>query len=447
MALYFYFNEATGDLVYSDQASYAGEGYTPLGEQTNMNPQNASDWIYDPNRSSIKTVAKDPTSGRIVGLTSMFNMFFRCTSLISLDLSGFDTSQTTSMLSMFRYCSSLASLDLSGFDTSKVENMRYMFSSCSALTSLDLSEFATSQATDISYIFSYCTSLASLDLSGFDTSHVTDMYGMFYNCTSLTSLDLSGFDTSRVENMNNMFNGCTSLASLDLSGFDTSLVTNTSNMFSGTPRLARIHIGPGYTIAMPNPGSSVAGRDGRWHAIGGASYAPGSVPRVDAVYYAAADLVPDGSLLVNLEDLKAALANRGGLPLSEDTVIAEAEGKPAWSYKTDLGGGLSGFVGRLEKGGGWIEAGISFSGIWIDGRSSHSSFESGRMAIGMTWNSGSPAIMFRGDDATASLTYYDGMPVLSAMGEDGPIMAGDHSYGFATYAADEDFMDYVFAVE
>jgi surface protein len=61
----------------------------------------------------------------------MMWMFSGCSSLVSLDLSGFDTSSVTDMRSMFYGCSSLSSLDLSCFDTSSVTNMMCMFDGCS----------------------------------------------------------------------------------------------------------------------------------------------------------------------------------------------------------------------------------------------------------------------------------------------------------------------------
>ena len=232
MALYFYFNETTGDLVYSDKATYSGSGYTSLGQQEEMNPTSSSIWVFDSKRSAIVTVSKDESIvGKIVGLTNMTDMFFECTGITSLDLSGFDTSSVTSMNNMFYNCNALTSIDLSGFDTSNVTDMGAMFDHCTALISLNLSDFDTSAVTDMNNMFNYCSSLTSLDLSGFDTSAVTVMDSMFYDCSSLTSLDLSGFDTSSVTNMNNMFNGCIKLTSLDLSCFDTSAVTNMSNMF------------------------------------------------------------------------------------------------------------------------------------------------------------------------------------------------------------------------
>ena len=91
---------------------------------------------------------------------------------------------------MFSRCSSLASLDLSKFDTSNVTNMRYMFCSCSSLTSLDVSKFDTSKVTDMRYMFYNCSSLTSLDVSKFDTSSVTNMNEMFYGCSSLNQIAL-----------------------------------------------------------------------------------------------------------------------------------------------------------------------------------------------------------------------------------------------------------------
>lgn len=192
MALYFYFNETTGDLVYSDQATYGAEGYTFLGEQTNMSPETSTDWVFDSKRSSIKTVSKDPAiEGKISGIIRTSYMFSNCLSLTSLDLSGFDTSQATYINRMFQSCSSLASLDLSGFDTSQVTSMYNMFNGCSSLTSLDLSGLDTSKVTHMASMFYGCSSLTSLDLSGFDTSQVTDMASMFYGCSKLRLLSIS----------------------------------------------------------------------------------------------------------------------------------------------------------------------------------------------------------------------------------------------------------------
>ena len=63
--------------------------------------------------------------------------------------------------------------------------MYSMFTNCSSLTSLDLSSFDTSNVTNIGMMFYNCLSLTSLDLSNFDTSNVTTMSSMFISCSKL----------------------------------------------------------------------------------------------------------------------------------------------------------------------------------------------------------------------------------------------------------------------
>ena len=63
----------------------------------------------------------------------MNGMFYDCNSLISLDLSNFNTQNVTNMCWMFRDCNSLISLDLSNFNTQNVTDMYAMFSGCKSL--------------------------------------------------------------------------------------------------------------------------------------------------------------------------------------------------------------------------------------------------------------------------------------------------------------------------
>ena len=118
------------------------------------------------------------------------------------------------MKNWFNSCYSLISIDLSNFDTSNVVDMSFLFQNCNSLTSLDLSSFNTSNVTNMNNMFGYCSWLTSLDLSSFDTSNVTDMHYMFFDCTSLTSLDLSNFDMTNVTNTGWMFGNCTSLQTI-----------------------------------------------------------------------------------------------------------------------------------------------------------------------------------------------------------------------------------------
>ena len=60
-------------------------------------------------------------------LKSTNYMFYDCESLISLDLSNFNTKNVTNMNFMFSNCSLLISLDLSNFNTQKVINKSLIF--------------------------------------------------------------------------------------------------------------------------------------------------------------------------------------------------------------------------------------------------------------------------------------------------------------------------------
>ena len=86
-------------------------------------------------------------------LTSTFYMFYGCSSLKSIDLSLFDSSDVNNMYGMFRDCSSLKSINFSSFNTSSVISMKNMFYGCSSLKSLDLSSFDTTNVDNIGYMF------------------------------------------------------------------------------------------------------------------------------------------------------------------------------------------------------------------------------------------------------------------------------------------------------
>ena len=60
-----------------------------------------------------------------------------------------------------------------------------MFDGCSSLISIDLSSFNTTNVKHMSFMFSWCSSLISIDLSSFNTTNVNNMWGMFDRCSSL----------------------------------------------------------------------------------------------------------------------------------------------------------------------------------------------------------------------------------------------------------------------
>lgn len=80
-------------------------------------------------------------------------MFMGFSSLTTLDLSHFDSSQVTNMSGMFQRCNSLTALDLSHFSTANVTNMSFMFGGCSEMTSLNIDKFLIKDSTNVTNMF------------------------------------------------------------------------------------------------------------------------------------------------------------------------------------------------------------------------------------------------------------------------------------------------------
>ena len=171
-------------------------------------------------------------------VTDMYRMFYKCSSLTSLDVTHFNTANVTDMRYMFYKCSSLTSLDVTHFNTANVTDMSYMFSSCSSLTSLDVTHFNTANVTNMSTMFYNCSKLTSLDVTHFNTAKVTNMYSMFRKCLALTSLYLTNFNTEKVTNMGYMFSNCAALTTIYASSkFVTTQVSKSSGMFTNCEKL------------------------------------------------------------------------------------------------------------------------------------------------------------------------------------------------------------------
>ena len=193
-------------------------------------------------RDVITKVVFDESFANCKTLTSTARWFYSCSVLKTITgMEYLNTDNVTSMYEMFYGCKTLTSLDVTHFNTDKVTNMGFMFYGCSGLTSLDVSNFNTSNVMAITAMFAYCNALTSLDVSNFNTSNVVSMFSMFAYCNSLTSLDVSNFNTDKVTDMSYMFVVCPGLTVLDVSNFNTDKVTDMSYMFGGCSGLTTIY--------------------------------------------------------------------------------------------------------------------------------------------------------------------------------------------------------------
>ena len=175
-------------------------------------------------------------------LTNLKCFFSECSTITSLDLSNFDTSNVTDMYRMFNKCTKLQTISgLTNLITNNVTNMSAMFQYCNELLNLDLSNFNTSKVIKMGGMFRDCKKLKEIKgIQNFITNNVTDMNSMFGDCYILEYLDLSGFKTPNVTNMKYMFNKCYKLKEIKLNNFDTSNVTCMAFMFSECYELKNI---------------------------------------------------------------------------------------------------------------------------------------------------------------------------------------------------------------
>lgn len=186
------------------------------------------------------TTVKFPTNVTAPNLWSISAMFAQCSSLQSIDLSGFDTSQVTEMDTVFSDCISLRSVKLGNrFKTSNTTTMSIMFNNCPMLTSLDLSSFDTHNVFRFSGMFASCSSLKNLNISSFTGEALQRTELMFATCSSLVTIELGKLNTPILKYAEDMFIGCTNLKTIKVpESFVTSAILDDgANMFLNCPNL------------------------------------------------------------------------------------------------------------------------------------------------------------------------------------------------------------------
>lgn len=172
--------------------------------------------------------------------TDMSSMFFNCSELRYLSLSGWDTTNVTNMSYMFSQCSNLkGSLDLTCLNTSKVVDMSYMFYSCNLLESVNLSGWDVKKVESLKDMFAYCYSITSIDFTSWNTRNLLELDGMFFECNSIETLDVP-FNTKKVTNTSYTFYKCSSLKYVNVNMWDTRNVTTMESMFFRCSSLTRL---------------------------------------------------------------------------------------------------------------------------------------------------------------------------------------------------------------
>ena len=222
----------------------------------------------------ISVEFKDIKNGKNVGMDTMESMFFKCSKLVSFNISILSTANINNINQMFSGCSSLKKIDFSevaftnvktavnlfahcisltsinlGKPFNELYDFNHGFYNCSSLKSLDLSKMKPVKLTYINHLFSRCYSLESINLNDFKTDNVIDMAALFHYTTKLKSIDLSKFNTKKVKDMKWMFFDSYTIKNIDFSSFDTSEVTDMKEMFYNCTSLTSINFGASFSTA------------------------------------------------------------------------------------------------------------------------------------------------------------------------------------------------------
>lgn len=228
-------------------------------------------------------------------VTTMEDMFRNCFTLITLDLTSFNTPNLTNTTNMFANSYKLERIYANeNFKTDKVTEGEHMFSACTALqgnisykeagnpmnqqyanldglfTAKDLADrpYVKYEGNNITFRYGYKYSTRENEYflntgynePGWITEHKGDIQNVtfdetfknarptsctswFSGCVNLTDIyNISYLNTSSMAYATSMFRDCKKLYTLDLSTFDTSYVWDFDNMFSGCTSLNSINV-------------------------------------------------------------------------------------------------------------------------------------------------------------------------------------------------------------
>ncbi|MCH5211706.1 MAG: Cna B-type domain-containing protein [Oscillospiraceae bacterium] len=173
-------------------------------------------------------------------VSSMFNSCVDLTTINGADtLIDFSENENSSidMSRMFYNCSALKSLDVSGWDldcSGKID-MGYFFHSCTNLTGIDgIKDLNMSRVKNIRYMFEDCTSITSLDLSGWDLSSAVSVDHVFAG-SGVTELNISDWRLESISDIgSNFLNGCSNMETVYMDNWKSESLKTVSSVFSNT---------------------------------------------------------------------------------------------------------------------------------------------------------------------------------------------------------------------
>ena len=144
------------------------------------------------------------------------------TAEIKGEIRSYGSNNDFQLIGMFEWCENMVSVDVSGLNTSRLGVVSYFFANCPSLktiTGLDKWTESVHQNTNVKE----------------GTNNIINIASMFRGCTSLEEVDLSSWTSNgKMKNFQNLCNGCTSLKSFKLN--NEAFITNESSQWMTSNR-------------------------------------------------------------------------------------------------------------------------------------------------------------------------------------------------------------------
>ena len=168
---------------------------------------------------------------------------FNISSLKSVDVTGWDLSNTYSTERLFENSTNLTEIKgLKTWDTSNVQNMYKMFYNCNSLIEIDVSGFSANNLYNADSMFYRCDNLQKLNLTGFNFMRASESFSNFVSTTKDLEVILDGFDLSssyELPHILNIFPTATTLSCKDwiLPDYSYSIFENTNGINNNITRI------------------------------------------------------------------------------------------------------------------------------------------------------------------------------------------------------------------
>lgn len=208
---------------------------------SNWDTRNIQDFSYMFSGCQSLT-ALDVSRWNTANARKMDFLFSECHNVEVLDVGNWQTGNVTTLLRTFNECKKVTTLDVGNWDVGKAINICAVFATCESLTSIDVENWNTESAINMSYIFFECKNLRTVNVSKWKMGKATEIQRIFHGCTSLTEVDVSNWDTSSAWNMECIFFNCLNLRQIDVSRWNTANATTMYAMFWGCNQLTEIDV-------------------------------------------------------------------------------------------------------------------------------------------------------------------------------------------------------------